>query len=148
LVIGLSVDEGVVFLQKECKCGEAMNIRLRTVVFQNKVEIENVPIYSCDGCNRSEVLPLVKSDLTGLIGKLGKKPEKRQMRFDEISEVAYLLMKVSTKERLHDSVETIIEERINELLDLLLLAQSLKDNEWMDDIRHRLSQLTKHTISR
>ncbi|MDF2815306.1 MAG: hypothetical protein K0Q81_1506, partial [Paenibacillus sp.] len=32
-----------------------MGIRLRTVIFQNKVEIENVPIYSCDACQRTEV---------------------------------------------------------------------------------------------
>ena len=25
-----------------------MNLRLRTVIYQNKVDIENVPIYSCE----------------------------------------------------------------------------------------------------
>lgn len=48
-----------------------MNLRLRTVIYQSKVDIENVPIYSCEGCGRSEVVPHVKPELTGLIGKLG-----------------------------------------------------------------------------
>jgi hypothetical protein len=124
-----------------------MTIRLRTVIYQNKVEIENVPIFSCSSCHRSEVFAEVKPDLMGLIGNLGSKPEKQQMFFNEHSEIAHLMMKVTEKGRLSDPVETIIEDRINELLDLLLLAQSLQDDTWVDDVRKRLSQITRHAIS-
>ncbi|MDF2670634.1 MAG: hypothetical protein K0R67_2940 [Paenibacillus sp.] len=134
-------------LHKQCKCGETMGIRLRTVIFQNKVEIENVPIYSCDACQRTEVFPAVKPVLTGFIKTLGREPEKKQVFFNEMSELAHLMYKVTNKENIHSAVERIIEERINELLDLLLLAQSLDDREWMEDVRHRLSQITSHVMT-
>ncbi|NQX57552.1 hypothetical protein [Paenibacillus qinlingensis] len=134
-------------MQKYCKCGRTMNLRLRTVIYQSKVDIENVPIYSCEGCGRSEVVPHVKPELTGLIGRLGSKPEKQQFFFHEVSEVAFLLLKVTEKERMNDSMEKIVEERINELLDILLLAQSLGDEPWAEEIRKRLSQITQSAIS-
>ncbi|SDC79598.1 hypothetical protein SAMN02799630_01512 [Paenibacillus sp. UNCCL117] len=124
-----------------------MSIRLRTVIYQNKVEIENVPIFSCDSCSRSEVFPEVKPELTGLIGTLGGKPDKRQLRFNEVSEIAHLMMRATEKNRAADSVEAIIDERINELLDLLLLAQSLHDEPWIEDLRKRLSQIAKHSLT-
>jgi methionyl-tRNA synthetase len=134
-------------MQKLCKCGLIMTIRLRTVIYQNKVDIENVPIFSCEACGRSEVVANVKPELTSLIAKLGSKPEKQQYFFHELSEIANLLLKVTEREHMNDSVEKIVEERINELLDVLLLAQSLGDTPWMDDIRKRLSQISHNALS-
>jgi hypothetical protein len=134
-------------LHKQCKCGSAMSIRLRTVIYQNKVEIENVPIFSCEGCDRREVFAEVKPELTGIIGKLGDLPDKQQLLFNDISEIAHLMVKVTEKTHASDPVEKIVEERINELLDLLLLAQSLQDEPWTQDIRKRLAQIAKHSVS-
>lgn len=131
-------------MQKLCTCGATMNIRLRTVIYQNKVEIENVPVYSCDDCQRSELFSPVKSELTGYIRTLGTSPEAGRVSFGDISELANLLHKVTRKENRHLAAVAIIEERINELLDLLLLAQSLDDADWMEDVRHRLKQITDH----
>ncbi|UUZ95876.1 hypothetical protein LJK87_16685 [Paenibacillus sp. P25] len=122
-----------------------MSIRLRTVIYQNKVEIENVPIFTCESCSRSEVFSEVKPELTGLIGKLGARPGKQMLQFEEVSEIAHLMVKATEKKWASDPVETIIQERINELLDLLLLAQSLSDEPWQDDIRKRLSQIARHS---
>ncbi|MCZ8511378.1 hypothetical protein O9H85_02775 [Paenibacillus filicis] len=132
-------------MQKHCKCGSEMSIRLRTVIYQNKVEIENVPVFSCSACSRSEVFSDVKPELTALIGMLGSKPGKQLLQFEEVSEIAHLMVKATEKNRASDPVETIIQDRINELLDLLLLAQSLRDEDWMEDIRSRLSQIAKHS---
>lgn len=134
-------------MHKLCHCGREMNLCLRTVIYQNKVDIENVPVYTCDSCQRSEVLPSVKPELTGLIGKLGSKPGKQQLLFDELSEIAYLMRKVSEKEHQSESVERIVQERINELLDILLIAKSLGDEPWIEEIRSRLAQITQHSIS-
>lgn len=134
-------------MQKHCKCGQAMSIRLRTVIYQNKVEIENVPVYTCEACNRSEVFPGVKPELTELIGDLGSIPDKKRLQFEEMSELAHLMMAVTDKEHRHESICQIFEERVNQLLDLLLLAQSLGDEPWMDDIRQRLSQISKHAVN-
>lgn len=133
-------------LQKQCKCGQAMGIRLRTVIYQSKVEIDNVPVYGCEYCNRSEVFPGVKPELTQLIGDLGGKPEKQKLKFDEISELAHLMKVVTDKEHRHEPISKILEERINELLDMLLLARSLGDETWMNDVRERLSQISKHAV--
>lgn len=135
------------FLEKQCKCGETMHIRLRTVIFQNRVEIENVPIYSCEACNRTLVYPGVKHDLTRFIAQLGREPAKQHVLFNDMNELANLMYKVADKDHIDLSVEHIIHERINELLDLLLLAQTLGDHNWTEDIRSRLSQIAKHTMS-
>ncbi|HZG54935.1 hypothetical protein [Paenibacillus sp.] len=134
-------------MEKYCVCGHSMSIRLRTVIFSNKVKIENVPIYSCGGCDRSEVLQDVKHELSSLIRRLGRNPEKQEIRFNESNEVAFLLHEVTKKERANVPVEQIVKERVNQLLDLLLLAQSLGDEPWSEEIRDRLSQIAKGSIA-
>jgi hypothetical protein len=124
-----------------------MNIRLRTVIYQSKIEIDNVPIYTCETCSKSEVLQPVKSELMELISQLGSNPEKKQFYFDETNELAFLLMTVSQKEFRHTPVDKILEYRIDELLDLLLLARSLQDELWVEDVLKRLSQITTQSIN-
>ncbi len=123
-----------------------MSIRLRTVIFSNKVNIENVPIYSCNGCERSEVLQDVKQELSSLIRQLGRNPVKQHIRFNESNELAFLLHEATKKERANVPVEQIVKERVNQLLDLMLLAQSLGDEPWSEEIRDRLSQIAKASI--
>jgi hypothetical protein len=130
-----------------CKCGHKMSIRLRTVIYKSKIEIENVPIYTCETCSKSEVVKEVKSDLTALISQFGQSPEKRQFYFNETSELAYLLMTASQIEYRHTPVDKILEGRINELLDILLLARSLHDEPWIEETVKRLSQITKQSIN-
>lgn len=127
---------------KTCDCGAAMQIRLRTVIFQNKVEIENVPIYSCADCQRAELFAPVKPELTGYIRTLGANPPKGVVKFEDISELGSMICKMVDRNNRHRSAGAIVEERINELLDLLLLAQGLGDEQWMADIRGRLKQIT------
>lgn len=129
---------------KKCSCGHDMNIRLRTVIYRNKVEIGNVPVYACDSCSRNELLPGVKPEMTELIGELGSEPGKKRLCFEELSELAYLILKVTDKESVHVPVGSILEERVNELLDMLLLARSLGDEAWMNELRARLFRLSEH----
>ena len=133
-------------MEKFCVCGQTMSIRLRTVIFSNKVKIENVPIYSCGGCERSEVLQDVKQELSTLIRELGRNPEKQHIRFNESNELAFLLHEATKRERANVPVEQIVKERVNQLLDLMLLAQSLGDEPWSEEIRERLSQIAKASI--
>jgi len=132
-------------LQKRCPCGEEMTMKLRTVIYSGKVEIDNVPIYSCTACSRSEVFPEVKPDLTGLIGKLGAKPVKQTYLFNEWNEWADLLVEAYHARRSTDAavVKPMIEERINMLLDLYAIAQSTGDEAWIADIHKRLTQLSR-----
>lgn len=132
---------------KHCKCGSEMIVRFHTIIYQNTVEIENVPVVYCETCNHSEVLPEVKTDLVGLIDQLGNSTDKKLLHFNDISELTRLLIQIYSRQSMNDSAGSIIEERINELLDMLLLSQSLNDARWIDDIRNRLVQLTKYYIS-
>jgi hypothetical protein len=141
------VNEGGYKLSKLCSCGHKMNIRIRTVIYKNRIEIDNVPIYTCESCTKSEVFQPVKSELTNLISQFGKHPEKTRIYFNETSELAFLLMMASQKEFEHTPVDKILDSRINELLDLLLLARSLQDDLWVEDILNRLSQLTLQRIN-
>lgn len=134
-------------MEKYCVCGETMSIRLRTVIFSNKVKIENVPIYSCGDCGQSEVLQDVKQELSSLLRGLGRNPEKQRISFDESNELAFLLREAAKSERANVPVEAIVRERVNQLLDLLLLAQSLDDRPWTEEIRERLSQIAKASIA-
>jgi hypothetical protein len=138
---------GEVKLVEQCICGSVMEIRLRTVIFSNRVKIENVPVYSCNACDRNIVYPGVKPELSELIRSLGGEPSSEHIQFNEVNELARLLYEVTQKEKSHIPVEQIVEERVNELLDLLLLAQSLKDETWANSIRDRLSQIARGRIA-
>lgn len=125
-----------------------MPMKLRTVIYSNKVEIDNVPIYSCPSCNRSEVFPEVKPDLTGLIGKLGAHPDKQTFLFNEWNEWAKLLVE-AFQDRKHSDLaimRRMTEERIDMLLDLLTVAQASGDQDWTADIHKRLTQLSRSML--
>jgi hypothetical protein len=60
--------------------------------------------------------------------------------FEEYSEFSNLLVMVAN-ETAEELIEGMIEDRINQLLDLLLLASSLEDRAWVDEITQRLRQV-------
>ncbi|MFC4778398.1 hypothetical protein ACFO9Q_16500 [Paenibacillus sp. GCM10023252] len=135
-------------MQKLCNCGNMMTMKLRTVIYSVRVEIDNVPIYSCEACSRSEVFPEVKPDLTGLIAQLGEKPSRQTLLFNEWNEWADLFVEASALQKKPDPrrMDRLIEERINSLLDLLLLAQAADDQEWIADIYKRLNQISRRRM--
>lgn len=135
-------------MRKRCSCGDVMPMKLRTVIYSNKVEIDNVPIYSCPSCKRSEVFPEVKPDLTGLIGKLGAQPVKQTFLFNEWNEWAKLLVEAYYEHKHSDPafVRRMTEERIDMLLDLLSVAQASGDEEWTAEIHKRLTQLSRSML--
>jgi hypothetical protein len=131
------------FMQKRCsRCGSEMNIMLRNVVYRNKVKINNVPVLVCleEDCAHTQVVDFIKDDLKNLMNDLGENPERQLIEFGEISEFSNLLALVSNEFE-ESAARNMIEERINELLDLFLLAQSLGDENWIRDIRKRLVEI-------
>lgn len=132
-------------MKKTCKCGQAMNLQLRTVIYAGKFEIDNVPIFSCGDCQRSEVYPAVKEDLTSFIDQLSQEEEPvATYRFEEHNELAWLLHRALDQQHFTDPIRRIIDERINDLLDVMLLAKSLGDEAWLEETRDRLRQITGH----
>ncbi|ANE47439.1 hypothetical protein SY83_15445 [Paenibacillus swuensis] len=133
-------------MQKPCACGHVMSVKLRTVIYSKSVEIEHVPVYSCEACKHSEIFQEVKEELKQCIEGLGSAPAKQVLQFNELNELAHIIYVVSDKEYIHLTVRDIVEERINQLLDLLLISQSAGDVAWTAEIRSRLAQISRHAV--
>lgn len=133
-------------MRKSCDCGQAMSLDFRKVIFEGRIEIENVPILQCDLCSTYEVLPEVKPHLLSLIGEWQQIEGSRLIHFNEMNEVANLLYDALYAAPVTASIEHILEqkkeERINLLLDIYGYAKEKEDGMWMEDITQRLSQLT------
>lgn len=134
-------------LLRKCPCGETMDIRLRTLIYSHAVEIQNVPVCNCDACHHAEVLPGAKPQLTALISKLGKKPDRQKLNFADVSEWAYLITLAIDEELFHLPIQQLIGDRIDQLLDLLLLSRSLGDKAWEADLHAKLAQITNPVLT-
>ena len=122
-----------------------MEIRLRTLVYQGRVEIKNVPVASCQACRRTQVLDEVKPELKALLKELGDRPTSQLVAFQEVSTLAQELMEAADKAR-HipdDLWESLRRKKVDVLLDLLILARSLKDERWCDEIRAQLQVMAQ-----
>ncbi|HZG80413.1 MAG TPA: hypothetical protein VEZ13_06515 [Brevibacillus sp.] len=129
-------------MQKKCsRCGSDMEVVLRNVVYRKRVKILNVPVHVCvdDSCAHSQVVDVVKDDLKDLMTELGQNPERQAIEFEEMSELSNLLVLIANEG--DSTVREALEGRVNELLDLFLLAQSLGDEKWMLELRHRLTKI-------
>ncbi|MCR8641839.1 hypothetical protein NV379_04125 [Paenibacillus sp. N1-5-1-14] len=130
-------------MEKNCSCGNSIHITLRTIIFQSKLEIENVPVYSCEQCGSNEVYPIIKEDLKSTISQYEKQEERLTVMFEEKSEIVALLMKHLEYPISMAVFRKSLDERMNELLDMLLLAQTLQDPCWTQDIHRRLAQISE-----
>lgn len=129
-------------MQKKCsRCGSDMEVVLRNVVYRKRVRILNVPVHVCvdDECAHSQVVDVVKDDLKSLMEELGQDPARQAIEFEEMSELSHLLVLIANEG--DSTVSEALGERVNELLDLFLLAQSLGDETWMLELRHRLTKI-------
>jgi len=136
-------------LLKRCPCGGEMNLSLRTVIFARKVNINNVPVYNCPGCGRNDVFPGVKEDVGKLVGQLGAKPAPGSIPFDQVHEWAGVLSQAFYQaDKLQAAtIAKATKERIDQLLDLWLIASSLEDEAWKTEIHTRLCQLSAQYVS-
>ncbi|USG67186.1 hypothetical protein NDK47_07830 [Brevibacillus ruminantium] len=130
-------------MHKKCsRCGDDMEVILRNVMYRKKVKIMNVPVQVCqnDHCSHLQVVDVVKEDLKQLMENLGHNPQRQNIEFDEVSELSHLLVLMANQEE-DGAVREALEGKVNELLDLFLLAQSLGDEEWMRELRQRLTKI-------
>ncbi len=136
-------------MQKKCsRCGSSMSVMLRNVVYRNRVKIRNVPVHVCtdEECAYSQVVEGCKEELKQLMNDLGETPARQEIDFNQVSHFSDLLVLLSGPA---DEVllTRAAEERVNELLDLFLLVQSLGDTQWMKEIRQRLTQLMQQSAN-
>ncbi|MFD2670239.1 hypothetical protein [Marinicrinis sediminis] len=134
-------------MEKHChQCGEQMGIYLRTVVFSRQMEIENVPVYTCDECEVYQVLPSVKEHVKALLTQQEETASKHAVDLASENEIAQLLSMAADEQYEHYELNEMVEERINQLLDMLIMAKALHNEEWVKDVEDRLSQLTDHAL--
>lgn len=129
----------------QCHCQQPMGLLLRTLLFSQKITVHYVPVHTCASCNRSEVHAAVKPQLKQLIKEHMHSEEKKTLYFHDVNEFAKLLFRASSTDFDNQSVDDIIHMRINELLDMLLLAESINDHGWVDEIHDRLDQINEYT---
>lgn len=129
-------------MEKNCSCGHKKTLRLRSLIYSKKVAIMNVPVLSCAQCGHCEVLPEVAPDLIALLRSLGDHPMEQHIWFNEVHELAYIFFEANRNKKQSRTVHEIIQDRINQLLDLLILARSLCDSSWVSDVEGRLGQIS------
>lgn len=135
-------------MEKACSCcGKPMEIFLRTVVVSRQLEIDHVPVYACEECGIYEVFSSVKNHVKVIMEQSQQIKDQQSIDFAEKNEVAYLLNKAADTEYEHISLEEILNERVNQLLDMLIMARALDNREWMNDLQNRLSQITEDIFS-
>jgi hypothetical protein len=122
-----------------------MEIQLRTLVYQGQVEIKNVPVASCRACGRTQVLEEVKPELKALLKELGESPASQLVAFQEVSLFAQELVEAAGEARhtQEDWLDALRRIKVDELLDLLILARSLQDENWSEEIREELRAWTR-----
>jgi hypothetical protein len=130
-------------LDKRCHCNVAKSIELRTVIFSERVTIRNVPVKICNSCNFCELFPDIKRDLKKRMIQWGTHPNKQIIWYHENHELAYILYEANRVRKMNTPICEMITTRINELLDLFILAQSVGDLCWMDELRNRMWQLSQ-----
>ncbi|MCC3379828.1 hypothetical protein ACFQ5D_09595 [Paenibacillus farraposensis] len=138
-------------MHKQCLCGKTMVLELRKVIYARKVEILHVPVFSCPSCCSSEVLQHVANDIKELLQSLRDQPSSQRISFARNNELAEIIRKLVIEEAgnpnadWQSSLEEQLELRINLLLDLYRYARSLGDEDWMNDVEKRLTQLSGFT---
>jgi hypothetical protein len=134
-------------MQKSCRCGNDMQIFVRTVIYQKKIHIESVPIWSCISCGHNEVISYLKDDLVQLMKQFTCINQKQCIPFVEWSENARLFLQVSHMAHNQHLVNDMIDQRIDELLDDFLIAKSDRDNLKLTDLKRRLTQISQRSIT-
>lgn len=127
------------------RCGHEMELTLRTIIHARKVEIHHVPVYTCSCCEHSELVPEIKAEVVRLMQQtlINHSSKRIQIFFEEKHEAARVFMDCLEQggEDLASLYDLNAEERVNQLLDMYLVAQSCQDRNWMTDIERRLKQI-------
>lgn len=135
-----------------CRCGNEMELTLRTIIHARKVEIHHVPVFTCSHCGHSELVPEIKAEVVRLMQQsTGSESSNRiQIFFEEEHEAARVFM--DCLEQGGEDLETLYglnaEERVNQLLDVYLVAQFYQDRNWLMDIERRLKQINGVRVRR
>lgn len=128
-------------MNKNCICGSVMEITLRTLYFNKKVEIKNVPVYSCPTCHRHEIIEQVKYKIKDLISTHIGMGKKVTVHFEELSELAQLIMMIREKQEYPHREEWKIQEELAELLESMLVHGTYTEMDWSEKIHKKIEKM-------
>ncbi|KAA9004027.1 hypothetical protein F4V43_11505 [Paenibacillus spiritus] len=137
-------------IQKRCGCGAAMMIHMHTLIYKRRVQIAEVPVYSCARCGIYEPVPMIRQELMTLLAELNEQTPSGSLSFAERSEWAAIVRDTLTsegagaaeEEGLGPAIQQAVQGRIDLLLDLYRFAFAAGEATWMAEIERRLSSLT------
>lgn len=138
-------------MEKLCTCGGLMTLHMHSLIFNTKVKITHVPVYTCPKCTSYEPMSFIKADLGRLVKELSADVPRKDFSFTERNELASVLKESLTEvivggfHELEVVIRETIQARVDVLLDLYRLAERLTDQNWMEETSRRLSQLTFQT---
>jgi len=126
-------------MKKKCSCGSEMDITLRTLYFNRKIEIKNVPIYSCTTCGNNELIPPIKEKIKEVIDDHKNIQRKETVYFEQKSELAQLLILAYHKQDFPYKDEKLQEE-IEELLEHLYFNELNKDHGFEQKLHKKIER--------
>ncbi|WP_339315643.1 hypothetical protein [Paenibacillus sp. FSL R10-2734] len=138
-------------MEKLCSCGGLMSLHMHSLIFNTKMKITHVPVYTCPKCTSYEPMSFIKTDLGKLVKELNADVPRQDFSFTERNELASVLKDslsegvVGGFQELELAIREAIQTRVDMLLDIYRLAEVLTDQKWMEETSRRLSQLTFQT---
>ena len=124
-------------MKMECKCGSEMDITLRTLYFNKKIEIKNVPVYSCPVCNTNELIQQIKPKIKTIIKDAAKKSKKQTLYLDKYSELVQLITMVYNEQD-HPYEGKSIQHEVIEMLESFLIEDI---ESWDEKIHKKIEKL-------
>lgn len=131
-------------MKKKCgKCGSEMDLTLRTIFFQKKLEIKNVPVYSCTSCDDHELIKQIKDKVTKLIvHERGSKQKNQVIHFEEYSEFTQLLMLI-LHEQEYSYSDNKMKTEIEDLIDEFIIGD-YADIHYLEEEAHKKLEKLVH----
>lgn len=113
-------------MEKQCtRCGHAMYLYLRKLVYMNHTQIDHVPMHRCCYCEHHELVEQVKEDLKQCLQCLQRAGDRQAISFAEHSAFTRMMLR---KDQFHPLLD------MDEKLDLYLLVKTLGDAIWSRQI--------------
>ena len=129
-------------MTKICRCGNEMEVTIRTLKFKKNLEIKNAPVFTCNKCARNELLEQVKRAVITKIKVPGQSKQKEVIYLDKESELSQLLMigYYNQSDGIHDRG---IQQEIQHLMDEILYSEANDEGEWKEKIHETIEKIVQ-----
>jgi len=125
---------------KKCSnCSSEMDLTLRTLYLKKKIEIKNVPVYSCNYCEENIIVEQIEGKVKKVIEEKKEETRKQIIEFERYSEFAQLLIMLYNKQKHSD--EKRIEKEIERLLEKYAIDHSLEQDIFEQVVHKKITKM-------